>query len=135
MAQIEIVQRFLDAGADLTHMTQRNAERLVKSLVDAGDVQSTQAQRMVSDLVDQGRKNRERLTALIDREVRAQIGRMGLASKTDLRRLERKVDSLQRSAGTKSAKKSAKPAKKSTKKKAAKTPAKKAARKKAASSR
>src|SRR5262245_60081755 len=95
MAQIDIVQRFLDAGAGLTHMTQRNAERLVKSLVDAGEVQSTQAQRMVSDLVEQGRKNRERLTTLIDREVRTQIGRMGLASQADLRRLERKVDALQ----------------------------------------
>jgi polyhydroxyalkanoate synthesis regulator phasin len=118
MAQIDIIQRFLDAGSDLTHMTQRNAERLVKSLVDAGDVQSAQAQRMVSDLVDQGRKNRERLTTLIDREVRAQIGRMGLATKADVRRLEKKVDSLQRTAKKAPAKKKA-TAKKAVKKKAA----------------
>jgi len=118
MAQLEFVQRLLDAGADFTQMTQRNAERLVKSLVDAGDVQASQAQQAARDLVEQSRKNRERLLAVVDREVQAQISRMGLATRADVDRLEKKVSALQRA--------TKQPAKKTVKKKAkAKAPAKK----------
>jgi polyhydroxyalkanoate synthesis regulator phasin len=121
MAQIDIVQRFLDAGTDLTQMTQRNAERLVRSLVDAGDVQANQANRLVRDLVEQGKKNRERLVTLIEREVNSQIARMGLASQADVRRLEKKVSSLERATRKTAAKKTT--VKKTAVKKKAKSPA------------
>lgn len=122
MAQLDILQRFLDAGSELTQSTQRNAEKLAKSLVDAGEVQANQAQQVARDLLEQGRRNRERLVDLVDREVRAQIGRMGLATRADLRRLEKKVDALQKRVPAKKAVK-----KKATKKKSA---AKKSATKK-----
>ena len=117
MAQIDIVQRFLDAGADFSQMTQRNAERLVKSLVDAGDLQANQAQRAVKDLLDQGRKHRERFTKAIDREVQAQVSRLGLATKADLARLDRKIDTVKKTATkSSSAKKKKAPAKKKSSK-------------------
>jgi polyhydroxyalkanoate synthesis regulator phasin len=100
MAQIDIVQRFLDAGADFSQLTQRNAERLVKSLVDAGDLQANQAQRAVKDLLDQAGKHRERLLQIVDREVQSQVSRMGLATKADLARLDRKIETVKKSAGT-----------------------------------
>jgi polyhydroxyalkanoate synthesis regulator phasin len=134
MAQIAIFQRLLDAGADLTELTQRNAEKLVKSLVDAGEVPSEQAQKVVSDLIEQSRRNRERLTDLIDREVRAQVKRMGLASRADLEKLEQKVARLDKAS---KAKPKAKPGKGATaptaKKTVKKTVKKKAPAKKAAS--
>jgi polyhydroxyalkanoate synthesis regulator phasin len=113
MAQIDIVQRFLDAGADFSQLTQRNAERLVKSLVDAGDLQANQAQRAVKDLLDQGRRHRERLVKIVDREVQAQVARMGLATQADLARLDRKIETVTKSTGTTSTKKKT-PAKKSS---------------------
>jgi len=111
MAQIDIVQRLLDAGADFSQVTQRNAERLVKQLVEAGDLQVDQAQKAVNDLVEQGRKSRERLRKLIDREVQATVSRMGLATKADVRRLERKIETTKKATKKSSAKKKA-PAKK-----------------------
>jgi polyhydroxyalkanoate synthesis regulator phasin len=123
MAQLDIVQRLLDAGADFSEMTQRNADRLVKSLVETGDLQAGQAQKAVSDLMEQGRKSRERLRKLIDREVQAQVSRMGLATKADVRRLERKIETTKKAA-TKSKSKSAK-SKDAKAKSTKKTPAKK----------
>lgn len=101
MAQIDIVRRLLDAGADFSEMTQRNADRLVKSLVETGDLQASQAQKAVNDLVEQGRRSRERLRGLIDREVQAQVSRMGLATKADVRRLERKIETADKAKGIK----------------------------------
>lgn len=119
MAQLDLVQRLLDAGADFSNVTQRNAERLVRSLVEAGDLQASQAQKAVNDLLEQGRRSRERLRKLIDREVQAQISRMGLATKSDVQRLERMI----RSAGEAPATKAKAPAKKKAAAKKKKAPA------------
>jgi polyhydroxyalkanoate synthesis regulator phasin len=97
MAQLDLVRRLLDSGADLTELTQRRAEQLVQSLVDAGELQREQANKAVNDLMDRSRKNRERLTVMIEREVQASIRRMGLATQADVERLERKLTKLQQS--------------------------------------
>ena len=124
MAQPELWRRLLEAGSDFTEMTQKRAEQLVQSLVDAGEVQVDQAQKAAQELVDKSRENRGKFLKAVDREVQAQVNRMGLATKADVDRLERKVAKL---AGPAPAKKKA-PAKR-------KAPAKKAPAKKAPASR
>ena len=122
MAEIEIIRRALEAGSDFGQMTQQRADALVKSLVEAGEVQRDQAQKLVTDIVERSRENRERLLATIDREVKNSVGRMGLATKEDLDVLRRKVTRLEKAAKKPAAKKPAakKPAaKKTAKKKAA----------------
>ena len=124
MAQADLIRRVLDAGSDFSDQTQKSAEKLVQSLVDAGEVQRDQAQKLVQDLVDRSRRNRERLLTTIEREVQASVSRMGLATQADIQKLERKLARLEA------------PAKKAPAKKAAakKSPAKKAAAKKSPAS-
>ncbi|HEY4378118.1 MAG TPA: hypothetical protein VGM93_13210, partial [Acidimicrobiales bacterium] len=98
-------------------LTQTRAESIVKDLVKAGEVQAEQAQAAVADLVERSRKNTEKLLDQVRKEVRDQVGNLGLATKADIARLEKKISSL------------GAPAKKAPAKKA---PAKKAAAKKAA---
>jgi DNA-binding protein HU-beta len=134
MAQNEIVKRYLDAGANFTELTQRRAEAIVKDLVKTGEVQAEQAQQAVQDLVDRSRRSTEKFLELVRHEVRAQVASLGLASKKELARLEKRIDSLNpRSAARKAPAKKA-PAKKAPAKKTAakKTAAKKAPAKKAA---
>jgi polyhydroxyalkanoate synthesis regulator phasin len=111
MAEIDIIRRALEAGSDFGQMTQQRADTLVKSLVEAGEVQRDQAQKLVTDIVERSKENRERLLATIDREVKNSVGRMGLATKKDVDVLRQKVATLE-----KAAKKP--PAKKKVKKKA-----------------
>ena len=68
MAQPELWRRLLDAGSDLTEMTQKRAEQLVQSLVDAGEVQVDQAQKAAQELVERSRENRSRFLKAVDRE-------------------------------------------------------------------
>lgn len=123
MAQPDLWRRLLDAGSDLTELTQKRAEQLVQALVDAGEVQVDQAQRVAQELVDKSRENRSRFLKAVDREVQAQVTRMGLATKADVERLERKLAKLEGGAPTRKATGKA-PAKKSPAKR--KAPAKKA---------
>jgi trigger factor len=132
MAQDDLLKRFLDAGMAFTAMTQQRAEAIVKDLVKTGEMQAEQAQAAAQELFDRSRKNTEKLVDQIRREVRDQISNLGLATKADVARLDRKISSQPASgAAPSTAKKST--AKKSTAKKstAKKSTAKKSAAKKA----
>ena len=100
-------------------MTQKRAEQLVQSLVDAGEVQVDQAQKAAQELVERSRENRSRFLKAVDREVQAQVNRMGLATKADVDRLERKLAKLEGPAKKAPATKKAPAKKKAAAKKAA----------------
>ena len=136
MAQLDAIRKYLEAGMAFTQTTRAKAEEVVGNLVRAGELQTEQTQQQVQELVERSRENTDRVVKAMREEVVSQMGSLGFATKTDLARLERKVDAMKSSAGAKKApaKKAAKKstAKKSTAKKstAKKAPAKKAAAKK-----
>ena len=122
MAQNDLLKRLLDAGMTFTAMTQARAEDLIRDLVRAGEVQAEQAQSVVDELVDRSRRNSERLIDAVRSEIRQQVANLGLATKDDIDRLERRISDV--AAGT--ARKA--PARKTT---ARKAPARKATKAKA----
>ena len=119
MAQSNVLKRYLDAGVAFTSITQAKAEALVKDLVKTGEMQTEQAQAAVADLVDRGRKNTEALLEQVLAEIAERADSLGLATRAELGRVEKLIESVG------PAKKA--PAKKATAKKttAKKAPAKK----------
>ena len=122
MAQTDVFKRYLDAGAAFTQLTQKRAEVIVKDFVKTGEVQTEQASQAVQDLLERSRKATEALISQVRGEVRAQLGSLSLATKADIARLERRIDTV-------ASKATASPAAK--KPVAKKAPAKKAPAKKA----
>ena len=114
MANTDVLKRFLDAGASFTQMTRDRAEKLVKDMVQLGEVRADETQQAVQDLVDRGRESTEQLMTWISNEVRKQME--VAASRMD--GLEERVDELARNLGLRSG-----PAKKSAAKKAPATSA------------
>lgn len=139
MADSNLLQRLLDAGAAFTQLTQARAEAIVKDLVSAGEVQTSQAQATVAELIERSRENTERLVDQLRTDFRSQIANMGLATKADIARLESRISSLgaARPAAKKAATKATKrtPAKSATKRSPAKSPAKRTLAKAAAKKR
>jgi len=116
MAQRDVLKRYLDAGAAFTALSQARAEGIVKDLVKSGEVQAGQAQKAAAELLERSRQNTEKLVEQVRKEVRSSVANLGLATKADIARLEKKIAALQA------------PAKKAPAKTAArKAPAKKAA--------
>ena len=124
MAQSNVLKRYLDAGVAFTNITQAKAEALVKDLVKTGEMQTEQAQTAVADLVERGRKNTEALLEQVFAEIAERADSLGLATRADLGRVEKLIESVRPG----SAKATKAPAKKTAAKKA---PAKKAPAKKA----
>ena len=106
-----MLRRYLDAGMAFTQLTRARAEAIVKDLVKAGELQREQTQDALEDLLERSRKNTDQLRDLVRKEIREQLASIGLATKDDIARLERKL-----SGGAKTAA----PAKKAPAKKAAK---------------
>ena len=117
-----MLRRYMDAGLAFTQMTRSRARAIVQDMVRAGELQREQTQEWVDDLLERSRKNTEQMLELVRKEVRQQLGSMGLATKDDIARLEKKIGGSSAKTGTKKAapSKKASAAKKSS-------PAKKAA--------
>ena len=122
MAENPTIKRYLDAGMAFTQMTQTRAEAIVKDLVKAGEVQTNKAQDMVAQIIERNQKNTEKFLEMVRKEIRDQVASLGLATKDDLAKLEKKLDAKapakKAPAKRKAAKKKA-TAKKATAKKAA----------------
>jgi polyhydroxyalkanoate synthesis regulator phasin len=91
MAQTDTLKRYLDAGMAFTQLTRARAEGIVKEWVRAGEVQRDRTQEAVDELVDRSRRNTEALISVIRKEIASQLGQLGLATKEDLAKLERKL--------------------------------------------
>src|SRR5438270_1964608 len=115
MATQDRFQRYLDAGRAWTEMTRDQAESIVRDLVKTGEIQQKRAKKAVDDLVERSRKNAEELSKLVRQEIQSQVSALGIATKDDLAKLERKLS------GASTAKKTT-AAKKSTAKKAGSSP-------------
>jgi polyhydroxyalkanoate synthesis regulator phasin len=119
MPENDLLKRLLDAGMTFTAMTQARAEDLIRDLVRAGEVQAEQAQSVIDELLDRSRRNSERLIDGVRAEIRQQVASLGLATKDDVERLERRIAEVSAARGTR----------KATAKKASTRTATKAARK------
>src|SRR3954469_2237194 len=100
MPQNDALKRYLDAGMAFTQMTRSRAEGIVKDLVKAGELQQKQSQKQVDDLVERSRKNTEQLFEALRAEITQQLSALGLATKADVDRLEREIESLRTLAGS-----------------------------------
>jgi polyhydroxyalkanoate synthesis regulator phasin len=129
MAQRDLLKSSLDAGRDVTAKAQERLEAVLNEITKAAQDQADQVQKFTQEIVERSRKSYEKLLKSLDTEIRAQIANAGLATKADIRRLEKKIEAIggkqaavKKSAGStaeKAAKKSASPAKRAAKKAAA----------------
>ncbi|HET7483044.1 MAG TPA: hypothetical protein VFK89_09305 [Actinomycetota bacterium] len=111
---LDELRRIALFGSGVAELTRHQAEQVVKDLVKQGEVRRQQASSVARDLVDRSRQNRLELTRIIRTEIRNQIENLGLASKRDLERLERRLTRLESD-------RKKTPAKKTTAKKTTKT--------------
>lgn len=112
---LDEVRRLALFGSGVAELTRHQAEQIIKDLVKAGDVRRQQASSAARDLYDRSRENRKQMTSIIRSEIQNQVQNLGLASKRDLERLERRIARLESERKKTTAKRST--AKKSTAKK------------------
>ena len=120
-------KRYLEAGMQFTEMRRSQARAFVNDLVQQGHLAREQMSAAADEVMDLSRRRTDELRKVVQKEVQRQLGSLGLATKADLAKLERRLTKATREAKKSPSKKSgAKPAKKSTTKKTAAKAARKA---------
>lgn len=102
---LDAVRKYVEAGREA--LTPQKAESLARALVKQGQARRDQAGKVARDLMEWSRRNSERLTGTIRREVKKQIERSGVATKDDVEALKRRIRELERAGGAAAASASA----------------------------
>ena len=92
--QLTDVLQFVEATLD--RISPARAQELAKQM--ASGEGREQVAKAAQELVDWSQRNRERVRALVQREVTAQLSAMGVATKDDYDALKRRVADLERTA-------------------------------------
>jgi len=91
---LEDVKRYVEAV--LGRLSPAKAQAMARAM--AGESRE-RVNELAKDLMEWSQRNRERLTELVRREVRAQLKALGVASKEELESLKRRVRDLEKAAG------------------------------------
>lgn len=108
------LRRWALMGSGIAELTRNRAESIVKDMVAAGEVKRKQASKVAKDLMEASRANREEFVNIVRSEIKGQIENLGLATKRDVERLERRVSRLESTARPQAKKTTARTRKKST---------------------
>ncbi len=112
MPQAPDWKQLLDTGMQFTEMRRSQARAIARDLVAQGHLARDQMSAAVDELLELSRRRTEDLRKIVQKEVQRQLSSLGLATKADLARLERRL-----ARATREAKKE--PGKKKSAKKAA----------------
>ena len=96
----DALNRYIEAAAGITQLTRTRAQQIVKQLMQQTEIVSGPATELVDDLVDRSRQNREAIAAIVRTETNRAIKAMGLATRSEVDRLQRQVTELRRAASS-----------------------------------
>lgn len=73
------------------------AQRIVSDLAKRGESRTKDLQKAARELAERSSRNRRELASLVQKEIRRQIRTLGLATRDEIERLQRRVRELERS--------------------------------------
>jgi polyhydroxyalkanoate synthesis regulator phasin len=111
MAQGPDWKQLIDAGMNFTEMQRSQARKFVAELVSQGQLAQDRAAATVDEMLETSRRRREDLRSFVQTEIQRQVRALGIATRDDLARLERKLAPAKKTAAKKATAKKA-PAKK-----------------------
>jgi polyhydroxyalkanoate synthesis regulator phasin len=91
MAQSPDWKQLLEAGMQFTEMRRSQAKRIAQDLASRGQIARDQLSGTVDELLDMSRRRTEDLRKIVQKEVQRQVSALGVATKEDLARVERRL--------------------------------------------
>jgi polyhydroxyalkanoate synthesis regulator phasin len=117
---LEQVRQYMEAA--IGKLSPAKAQELAKSLTKSQSQGRDQVSKAAKDLLAWSNKNKERLTSMVQTEVKSQLKTIGVASRDEVDALRKRVRELERDQGKKSTRKRS-TAKRSTAKRSTAKPA------------
>ena len=90
----EPLDKLLLAGLGALSMTRERAEKIFDEYVHRGQAEKASRSGFVKELLQTAEKTRKDLEEVISERVREAVGKLNLASREDIERVENKLDEL-----------------------------------------
>jgi polyhydroxyalkanoate synthesis regulator phasin len=121
----DALRRYVDALVGMTEVSRERAEKIVSDLAKRGETRAKDIQQAARELADRSSRNQRELVRLVQKEIKRQVESLGLATRDDVGRLQRRVKELEKDtpASSKSASSKAAPAKRAAASRKRTTPA------------
>jgi len=74
----------------------QRAERAVSDLAKRGEARAKDLQKALREIVERSNRSRKELGTLVQKEIRRQIRSLGLATRDDVERLQRRIRELEK---------------------------------------
>ncbi len=96
MSTLDDVRKTIEAT--LENLTPAKAQQLAKSFADP-DTAKDQVSKLATEMLEWSHRNRERLREFVGREIASQLASIGVATRSDLDGVKKRVRELERRAG------------------------------------
>ena len=91
---IEFIRRGILLGLGALSLTHEKAKAFVDEMVKRGEVTREEGGRLVDEILDKVKEQEKAITEKISVEIRKAIDSLGVASKEDVARLEKRIEDL-----------------------------------------
>lgn len=93
---LDVLRKYLDSLTGITEMPRERAEKIVRELQDRGEIRARDLRKQAEKLVERSARNRRELIGLVQKEIGRQVKALGLATREDVERLEKRLKALER---------------------------------------
>ena len=92
----DLIKKTMLTGIGLAAMTKDKVEEVVKDLTEKGEISEKEGKEFLDDLLKKSEQARKELETKVEGLVRKALGKMDLAIKKDIDRLEERVKYLEK---------------------------------------
>ncbi|RKX80856.1 MAG: hypothetical protein DRP57_12560 [Spirochaetes bacterium] len=90
----DLLRKGIFLGLGAASLTKEKVENLVNELVDKGDISKDKGSELLQELLNLVKEQEGKIDKKINEEMNSLIKKLDLASKSDIKRLEKKIDAL-----------------------------------------
>lgn len=91
---LDQIRSAIQLASSVAEIPRQQAERFAKELSKRGELGTSQVSSLAEDIVKRSKENAEMLRSLVSSEIKRQVKALGLATRDDLDRLNRRVFGL-----------------------------------------
>jgi len=90
----QLLRKLILSGIGIFALTQEKIEELVDELAKRGEIAWGEKEDLLGELIEKGREQKAEVEKRIGNKVEEILSRINIATKSDIERLEKKIDEL-----------------------------------------
>ena len=91
----DFLKKTMLSGVGIASLTKEKIEHLSEELVERGKITRSEGERLISEFLKKSSEAKKKLNAHIEQVVKSTLKKMDIATKADIRKLERNIRALE----------------------------------------